>query len=121
MELRDYIRILRKSWVLIVLFVLVGVGASAAFSLTQTPKYSATAKVFVSTQGAGTTTELQQGSSFTIQRVKTYSSLVSTPIVLLPVIATLELGITSDQLAARVSASAPVDTSIIDITVTDTD
>ncbi|PXA69987.1 polysaccharide biosynthesis tyrosine autokinase [Cryobacterium arcticum] len=121
MELRDYIRILRKSWVLIVLFTLVGVGAAAAYSLTLTPKYSATAKVFVSTQGAGTTSELQQGSSFTIQRVKTYSSLVSTPIVLLPVIGTLELGITSDQLARRVTASAPADTSIIDITVTDTD
>ena len=121
MELRDYIRILRKSWVLIVLFTLVGVGAAAAYSLTLTPNYSATAKVFVSTQGAGSTSELQQGSSFTIQRVKTYSSLVSTPIVLLPVIATLELGITSDQLASRVSASAPVDTSIIDITVADTD
>ena len=121
MELRDYIRILRKSWVLIVLFTLVGVGAAAAYSLTLTPNYSATAKVFVSTQGAGTTSELQQGSSFTIQRVKTYSSLVSTPIVLLPVIATLELGITSDQLASRVTASALADTSIIDITVTDTD
>jgi len=120
-ELRDYIRILRKSWVLIVLFVLVGVGAAAVLSLTQTPRYSATAKVFVSTQGAGTTTELQQGSSFTIQRVKTYSSLVKTPIVLLPVIGSLSLGITSDQLASRVTASAPVDTSIIDITVTDTD
>ena len=121
MELRDYIRILRKSWVLIVLFTLVGVGAAAAYSLTLTPKYAATAKVFVSTQGAGTTSELQQGSSFTIQRVKTYSSLVTTPIVLLPVIGTLELGITSDQLAGRVSASAPADTSIIDITVSDTD
>ncbi|ANP71449.1 polysaccharide biosynthesis tyrosine autokinase [Cryobacterium arcticum] len=121
MELRDYIRILRKSWVLIVLFTLVGAGLAAAYSLTLTPKYSATAKVFVSTQGTGTTSELQQGSTFTIQRVKTYSSLVATPIVLLPVIAKLELGITSDQLASRITASAPLDTSIIDITVTDED
>ncbi|WP_130176345.1 polysaccharide biosynthesis tyrosine autokinase [Cryobacterium sp. SO1] len=121
MELRDYIRILRKGWVVIVLLTLVGVGAAAAYSLTLTPRYSATAKVFVSTQGAGTTSELQQGSTFTVQRVKTYSSLVSTPIVLLPVIETLGLGITSDQLAGRVTASAPLDTSIITINVSDTD
>jgi capsular exopolysaccharide synthesis family protein len=120
-ELRDYIRILRKGWVLIVLLALVGVGAAAAFSLTQTAKYSATAKVFVSTQSTGTTSDLVQGNSFTVQRVKTYSDLVSTPIVLLPVIGTLELGITSDELAKRVTASAPLDTSIIDIAVTDTD
>jgi capsular polysaccharide biosynthesis protein len=120
-ELRDYIRILRKSWVLIVLLTLVGVGAAAAFSLTRTAEYSATAKVFVSTQSTGTTSDLVQGNSFTVQRVKTYADLVSTPIVLLPVIGTLELGVTSDQLAARVTASAPLDTSIIDIAVTDTD
>ena len=121
MELRDYIRILRKSWVLITVLTLIGAGAAAAYSLTLTPKYSATAKVFVSTQGAGTTGELQQGSTFTIQRVKTYASLVSTPIVLLPVIDALELGISSASLAGRVSASAPADTSIIVISVSDTD
>ncbi len=121
MELRDYIRILRKSWILIVLLVLVGVGAASAYSILQTPQYSATSKVFVSTQTAGTTSELAQGNTFTVQRVKTYSDLVGTPIVLLPVIGNLQLDVTSDQLARRITASAPLDTSIIDITVTDTD
>lgn len=121
MELRDYIRILRKGWVLIVLLTLVGVGAASAFSILQTPKFSATAKVFVSTQSSGTTSELAQGNTFTVQRVKTYSDLVNTPIVLLPVIAELKLGITSDQIAKQITASAPLDTSIIDITVIDED
>jgi capsular exopolysaccharide synthesis family protein len=120
-ELRDYIRILRKSWVLILVLALVGVGAAATFSILQTPKYSATAKVFVSTQSSGTTSELQQGASFTVQRVKTYSDLVTTSVVLLPVIASLNLGIPVDDLAKQVTASAPLDTSIIDITVIDTD
>ncbi|KFF58429.1 chromosome partitioning protein [Cryobacterium sp. MLB-32] len=121
MELRDYIRILRKSWVLIVLLTLVAVGAASTYSILQTPTFSATAKVFVSTQSTGTTSELAQGNSFTVQRVKTYSDLVATPIVLLPVIGSLDLGITPDALATKVTASAPLDTSIIDITVTDTD
>ena len=121
MELRDYIRILRKSWVLIVMLTLVGTGSAAAFSLFQTPTFSASSKVFVSTQSGGTTTELAQGNTFTVQRVKTYSDLVNTPIVLLPVIATLELGVTSDDVSQQITASAPLDTSIIEITVTDTD
>ncbi|TDW30574.1 polysaccharide biosynthesis tyrosine autokinase [Cryobacterium psychrophilum] len=121
MELRDYIRILRKSWVLIVLLALVAVGAASTYSILQTPEFSASSKVFVSTQSSGTTSELAQGNSFTVQRVKTYSDLVSTPIVLLPVIGSLNLGVTSDELAKKVTASAPLDTSIIDITVTDTD
>lgn len=121
MELRDYITILRKSWVLIVLLTLIGVGAASAYSLLQTPTFSATSKVFVSTPSTGTTSELAQGNSFTVQRVKTYSDLAVTPIVLLPVIATLDLNLPASTLAARISASAPLDTSIIDITVTDTD
>jgi capsular exopolysaccharide synthesis family protein len=120
-ELRDYIRILRKSWVLIVILTLGLIGAASVYSLLQTPTYSATSKVFVSTQSSGTTSELAQGNSFTVQRVKTYSDLVSTPIVLLPVIANLGLNVTSAHLSAKVTASAPLDTSIIDITVIDTD
>ena len=120
-ELRDYIRILRKSWVLIVLLTLVAVGAASTYSILQTPEFSATSKVFVSTQSGGTAVDLAQGSSFTVQRVKTYSDLVATPIVLLPVIATLDLVTTADQLAKKITASAPLDTSIIEITVVDTD
>lgn len=120
MELRDYITILRKSWVLIVLLTLIGVGAASAYSLLQTPTFSATSKVFVSTPSTGTTSELAQGNSFTVQRVKTYSDLAITPIVLLPVIAALDLNLPASTLADRISASAPLDTSIIDITVTDT-
>lgn len=121
MELRDYIRILRKGWVLIVLLTLATVAAASTYSILQTPKFSATAKVFVSTQSTGTTTELAQGNTFTVQRVKTYSDLVNTPIVLLPVIAELKLGINSDEIAKQITASAPLDTSIIDITVIDED
>ena len=121
MELRDYIRILRKSWVLIVLLTLVAVGAASAFSLVQTPQYSATSQVLVSIQSSGSTADLAQGNNFSVARVKTYSALVSTPIVLLPVIATLDLGTTADELAKKVAASAQLETSIIDVTVTDTD
>ena len=91
MELRDYIRILRKGWVLITVLALVGVAAAATFSIIKTPEYSASAKVFVSTQAGGTVSDLAQGNNFTQQRVKTYADLVSTPIVLLPVIASLKL------------------------------
>ena len=121
MELRDYIRILQKSWVLIVLLTLAAVGVASAVSIVQTPKYSATAKVFVSTQGGGTTSELQQGASFTVQRVKTYSDLVNTPIVLKSVIDELNLKTPVDELSKQITASAPLDTSLLDITVTEDD
>lgn len=121
MELKAYIRVLRKSWVLIVVLALVGSGAAAAFSLLQTPSFSATSKVFVSTQSGGTVSELAQGNAFTVQRVNTYSDLATTPIVLLPVIVGLDLAVSESALAETITVSAPLNTSIIEITVTDAD
>jgi capsular exopolysaccharide synthesis family protein len=99
----------------------VAVGAASAYSILQTPQYSATSKVFVSTQSSGSTADLAQGNNFSVARVKSYSALVTTPIVLLPVIANLELDITADALGEKIAASAPLDTPIIAVTVTDTD
>ncbi|KZE92853.1 Tyrosine-protein kinase YwqD [Agromyces sp. NDB4Y10] len=121
MELRDYLRILRGSWVLISVLALLGIGAGAAYSIVTTPKFSSSAKVFVSTSNGTTVTELQQGNTFTQQRVKTYADLVTTPIVLLPVIDQLSLDLTGEQLAEQVTATAPLDTTLIEITVTDVD
>ncbi|WP_138443883.1 polysaccharide biosynthesis tyrosine autokinase [Sinomonas susongensis] len=121
MELKDYIRILRAGWILIVVMALVGVAAAALFSILSKPQFKASAQVFVSTQSGGTVQDLVQGSTFTQQRVKTYAGLVTTPIVLLPVISNLHLSMTADELAKSVSATAPLDTTLIDISATSPD
>jgi capsular polysaccharide biosynthesis protein len=81
-ELSDYLRILRKYWALILALALAGLAASALYSLTKTPEYSSSSKVFVSTQSSDNLSELTQGNTYSQQRVKTYVNLVSTPIVL---------------------------------------
>ena len=121
MELRDYFRVLRRSWILIVLSFLLAIGIAAAISIVQTPQFSASSKVFVSTQAGETPQDLVQGNNFTQARVKTYASLVTTPIVLEPVIDKLDLDISAAQLALHVGASSPLDTTLITISVTDTD
>lgn len=120
MELRDYITVLRKGWVLILVLALVGVAAAASYSLVKKPVYSATAQVFVSTQSSGSVSDLVQGNTFTQQRVTTYADLVKTPIVLLPVISSLKLTLTVDDLAALISAEAPLNTTLIQITANST-
>jgi succinoglycan biosynthesis transport protein ExoP len=120
-ELRDYIRILRKSWVIIVVLTLVGIAAAATYSILQTPMYSSSAKVFVSTSGGSSVQDLAQGNAFTQQRVTTYAALAVTPIVLLPVIADLSLNLSSQTLSGMTTVSAPSGTNIIDIAVTGAD
>jgi capsular exopolysaccharide synthesis family protein len=120
-ELREYIAVLRKGGMLILLLALVGAGAASVYSLVKKPEFTASTQVFVSTQSSGTVADLAQGSAFTQQRVKTYADLVTTPIVLLPVATSLHLQMTADDVAKLVTADAPLDTTLISISVTSTD
>lgn len=122
MELRDYVRILHKNWVMIVAITLLGICAAAAASILMTPKYEASTQLYVSvrneSQGSG---DLVQGSNFARQSVQSYVNIVTTDSVLSPVIDTLGLPDSSAELAEQVTASAPLNTSLVDITVSDDD
>ncbi|MCI9858198.1 polysaccharide biosynthesis tyrosine autokinase [Microbacterium proteolyticum] len=120
MELSDHIRIFRKNWLWIVLLTVLGLGASAAYTVTRTPTYESTSTIFVSSQAGGTAAELQQGSSFTQARVNTYIGLARTPIVLDPVINRLDLPGTAETLASSVRAAAATNSTLIAITASDT-
>lgn len=117
MDLSDYIRILRKNWLVVVALTLLGLGAALAYTATRTPIYEASSTVFVSTQAGSTTAELQQGSVFTQARINTYVGLVNTPIVLDRVIGDLALDTTSDELATEVTASAAQNSTLISVVV----
>jgi succinoglycan biosynthesis transport protein ExoP len=118
-ELRDYIRILQKSWILIVACTLLGVAAGAGVSIAATPKYVSTSDLYVSVRSGAdsASSELVQGTSFARQAVSSYVSIVNSAIVLDPVIEELGLDITSRQLSGMVTASSPLNTVLIQITV----
>jgi len=121
MELSESIRILRKNWLVIVLLTFVGLGAAVGFTATRTPIYESSSTIFVSTQAGSSAAELQQGSSFAQARINTYVGLVSTPIVLEPVIAQLGLSTTPQALAKEVKATGTLNSTLITLTVSDTD
>lgn len=119
MDLTDYLRTLRKRWRLVALATLLGVAAAAGASSIMTPLYQAETKLFVSAQGGDDASALLQGSSFTQQRVKSYADVVTSPVVLDPVIEELRLATTPAELAQRIRATAPLDTVLIDVAVED--
>src|SRR3546814_5664182 len=121
MELSDYIRILRKNWLVIVATTLIGIAVAAGYSLTRTPMYEASSRVFVSTEAGGSVAELQQGGSFALQRVGTYVQLAESPLVLNPVIAELGLEGTASGLASQIPSSSPLNSFLLDISVEDAD
>lgn len=120
MELADYLNILRKRWISIIACALLGALAAGAWSLLTTPTYTATSTVFVTVSNAQTAGDLNQGSTFAANQVRSYAEVVTMPIVLDPVATKLNNGLSSAKLAKEVSATVPTNTALIQIAVVDT-
>lgn len=120
MDLRDYFRILRRNWIWITTFSLLGVLFGGAASIIVQPTYTSETQLFVAIQNSGSVQELQQGNTFSQARVQSYVRTVTTPLVLQPAIDRLGLATNTQELASRVKASTDLDTVIINIGVSDT-
>lgn len=121
MELIQYWRLIVQNRILITASVILGVLVSMGITFATTPTYQSQAELFVSTPASALDiSAMQQGSSFSQQRVKSYAQIIDSPLTLAPVIKQLKLDITPTQLATQISASAPLDTVLISLTVTDT-
>ncbi|WP_120003297.1 polysaccharide biosynthesis tyrosine autokinase [Nesterenkonia muleiensis] len=119
MELRDYLHILRKNWIVIIALMLLGAGAAATYSFVQTPLYESTNRVMFSSQAGDTIGEQQQGNVYTEARMASYVELATTPRVLDPVIEELGLDESATSLANRLDVTNSTNTTIISLTATD--
>jgi len=119
-ELRDYIQILRLRWIAVVAITLAGILLAGIASLVVTPTYTSSTSVFVSIQtGSVTGSDLNAGTAYVQNQVKSFAEVATTDKVLQPVIDELELQMSVNDLASQVTATAPLDTVIIQIAVTD--
>lgn len=119
LELNDYLRVLRRSWKIIVACTALGLLVAAAVSMVVRPSYTAKTQLFVAIQSSGSASDLQQGNSFSQARVQSYVETVSTPVVLQPVIDSLGLQATAGELSRSVEASADLKTVLITIRAVD--
>lgn len=121
MTLRDYIRILRQNLILIIACLLVGIAVGASYGLLATPNYQASTKVHVMVRGSSSGVgELNQGNNFARQATQSYVHVVTTALVLDPVIASLDLDTTPSKLAKQITASAAANSVVITITANNT-
>jgi len=116
----EFLSVLRKRWLYVVIPTLVGLGAAAALSYSTTPIYQATASVYFSLPYGNSANDLYQGSNYTQKQLSSYASLATLPVVLDPVVTKLDLPVTATKLADSVNAVASDDTVLIEIRVTDT-
>jgi capsular polysaccharide biosynthesis protein len=114
--LQDYLRVLRRGWLGLLVMTLLGVLAALALTALTPPTYVAQATVYVSVSGDETPTDLQTGQSFATQRALTYADLAETTAILRRAAAALGEQTTVDELRASVQAAPREGTSLIDVT-----
>jgi non-specific protein-tyrosine kinase len=120
-DLRDFLRVLRRRWRVVVALILLSTATAVTVTALSTRVYQADAEVFVSLQdaGSGTTSNAYQGNLFSQERVKSYARIADSPAVTGPVVRQLKLNLTAEQLAAKITATAPTDTVLVDLVVKD--
>lgn len=119
MSLADYIRVLRRSWLLIIVLTGLGGVLGLLYADTQPKLYRSFTSAMVIYRQGGTTSEVLQGSSYVQNNVQTYALLATSPYVLRPVIDQLKLDETPAALGRRIAVDTPLNTTILQIAVTD--
>ncbi|MCD7443351.1 polysaccharide biosynthesis tyrosine autokinase [Streptomyces lincolnensis] len=118
MDLREYVDVLRRRWRFVVVCVLLGAAAAVAVTAVMPRTYTAKAQLFIATNDRNSA-DAYAGGLFTQQRVKSYTKIANSPAILGGVIDKLGLNTTPQQLADKITAQAPLDTTLVDIKVTD--
>ncbi|WP_040211949.1 YveK family protein [Clostridium polynesiense] len=120
MELREYFKIVKKRWLLIVLVTLASTLISAIVSyFVIKPTYKADISVIIGSSPSKDEANKQNYNDVLMYQkmVKSYSEIVKTRIVAEDVIQSLNLNITANELINMVSVAPKGDTEFITITV----
>ncbi|MEV0182394.1 polysaccharide biosynthesis tyrosine autokinase [Streptomyces sp. NPDC050625] len=120
MDLHGFLKAIARRWPTFLVCLVLAIGAALAVTGLSTPVYEARTQLFVATPSSEDTAQLNQGQNFSQARVQSYASIVTTRQVTVPVVKKLKLRITPEELASRITAVAPLNTVLIDITVRDT-
>ena len=121
-DLRDYLRVLRSRWLLIAVITLVAVGAAAGATLLTTPLYKSTTTVFVSAGDAQSNLgSAYTGSLLSQQRVQSYVDVAKTRPIAQGIVDQLKLTISPDAVVGMMSVDNPLDTVLLNLSVSSPD
>jgi capsular polysaccharide biosynthesis protein len=115
-SLDSYLLIIRSRWLTVVAVIAASVLGTALYSLTAKPRYEAHAGVFFSVSVSDNAATRSRGFTYQQTQVRVFAQLATLPIVLGPVIKKLDLTTTPDKLADDITAEAPLNTPIVQIT-----
>ena len=118
MDLRDYIRVVRKRWWMVLTALVVALGIATLITVQMVPQYATSVTFFITTPNNGVT-DAYQGGLFSQQRVKAYQTVLTSDRLAEMVAVQPGLGLGPEAIRKRISAQAIPDTALLRATVTD--
>lgn len=119
LKLQDFAKLLRSRWLIVCATLAASIVLAIVVTAMTTPLYQASTRLFVSTESGSSLAEAYQGNRFSQERVKSYAELIEGQTVAQRTIDKLGLDITAGELQEKVTASAKLDTVLINVSVLD--
>lgn len=114
-DLRAHLAVLHRGWPVLLLFTALGVLGGIGTALLATPRFDATARVFITTDEADTPLDSLALTIYAQQRLRSYADVASSSAVLRPVALELGLEESLEELAGRVTATPVPDSLLIEV------
>ncbi|WCD92901.1 polysaccharide biosynthesis tyrosine autokinase [Microbacterium sp. nov. GSS16] len=121
MEFHDIVRALRRQLIVVIAATVIGVCAGAVTALLTPQRFESSVRQLVSVDPgtAATSWELAQASSYAVQVSESYRSIITSTLVLQPVVDDLGLDVSPAELATNVRTSIGTQGALITTTVSD--
>ena len=118
MELRDYLRVVRRQWWVVAVAVLATLGVTQVINRQMPTRYAATAVFFVSANAPQPSSVLE-GSLFVSARLKTYTELLTGNQMLEDIEDEAHTGLTPEDLLDEIDVTTESDSALLTVTVSD--
>lgn len=116
--LREFTIIIRKRLLIIITFIFIGVGVSASISFyALTPIYQAQTQILVNQNNSSEGVYSWQTTETDLRLINTYNVIITSPVILTPVIDSLNLNLTPAQLTQQISITNENDSKVVTINV----
>lgn len=119
MSIQAIWHLIRSHWLTLFVAGSLGVALGAAISTTVESQYSTRAEVFLAVANSSDAAGMAQGITYSQQQARNFAAVATRQLVLQPVADDLGGDVTVSELRAQVSASVPLNTSIVTIQATD--
>lgn len=121
MDLRDYLLLGARNWLVLAVAAGVGLVTAGVLILVATPQYEARAQVLFSARNAGDGQDLAYAGNYVQSRIQTYKDLATSRVVLAGVIEARDLDESVDGLAERVEVEVSQIDTVVTVVVSDPD